>query len=79
MSDIQDYFEYDYFEYISKKYREKTNNSSIRIYVNKMENRITFNINTGNDLKLVRPETMKLTVSNKSKITKDKNGEKYLY
>ena len=78
MSDIQDYFEYDYFEYISKKYREKTNNSSIRIYVNKMENRITFNINTGNDLKLVRPETMKLTVSNKSKITKDKNGEKYL-
>ena len=79
MSDIQDYFEYDYFEYISKKYREKTNNSSIRIYVNKMENRITFNINTGNDLKLVRPETMKLTVSNKSKITKDKNSEKYLY
>ena len=79
MSDIQDYFEYDYFEYISKKYREKTNNSSIRIYVNKMEKRITFNINTGNDLKLVRPETMKLTVSNKSKITKDKNGEKYLY
>ena len=78
MSDIQDYFEYDYFEYISKKYREKTNNSSIRIYVNKMEKRITFNINTGNDLKLVRPETMKLTVSNKSKITKDKNGEKYL-
>ena len=73
MSDIQ-----DYFEYISKKYREKTNNSSMRIYVNKMENRITFNINTGNDLKLVRPETMKLTVSNKSKITKDKNGEKYL-
>ena len=79
MSDIQDYFEYDYFEYISKKYREKTNNSSIRIYVNKMENRITFNINTGYYLKLLRPETMKLTVSNKSKITKDKNGEKYLY
>ena len=78
MSDIQDYFEYDYFEYISKKYREKTNNSSIRIYVNKMENRITFNINTGYYLKLVRPETMKLTVSNKSKTTKDKNGEKYL-
>ena len=79
MSDIQDYFEYDYFEYISKKYREKTNNSSIRIYVNKMENRITFNINTGYYLKLLRPETMKLTVSNKSKITKDKNSEKYLY
>ena len=79
MSDIQDYFEYDYFEYISKKYREKTNNSSIRIYVNKMENRITFNINTGYYLKFLRPETMKLTVSNKSKITKDKNGEKYLY
>ena len=33
-SDIQ-----DYFEYISKKHGEKTENTSIRIYINKTENR----------------------------------------
>ena len=37
ISDIQ-----DYFEYILKKHRENTDNPSIRIYVNKIENRITF-------------------------------------
>ena len=36
----------DHFEYILKKHREKTNNPSIRIYVNKIENRITFDIKT---------------------------------
>ena len=41
-SDIQ-----DYFEYILKKHRKKTDNSSLRIYINKMENRITFKIKTG--------------------------------
>ena len=34
----------DYFEYILKKRRE---NPSIRIYTNKIENRITFKIETG--------------------------------
>ena len=33
----------DYFEYILKKHGEKTDNPSIRIYVNKIENRVTFN------------------------------------
>ena len=37
VSDIQ-----DYFEYILKKHSESVNNPSIRIYVNKIENRITF-------------------------------------
>ena len=32
----------DYFEYILKKHGEKTDNPSIRIYVNKIENRVTF-------------------------------------
>ena len=36
----------DYFKYIFKKYGENTDNPSIRIYVNKMENRITFKIKT---------------------------------
>ena len=34
----------DYFEYILKKHGEKTVNPSIRIYINKTENRITFKI-----------------------------------
>ena len=45
------------------------------IYVNKIENRITFKIKTGYYLELLTPETMKLLGSTKSKITKDENGE----
>ena len=42
ISDIQ-----DYFEYILKKHSESVDNPSIRIYVNKIENRITFKIKSG--------------------------------
>ena len=42
VSDIQ-----DYFEYILKKHSESADNPSIRIYVNKIENRITFKIKNG--------------------------------
>ena len=45
------------------------------MYVNKIENRITFKIKTGYYLELLTLETMKLLGSSKSKITKDKNGE----
>ena len=34
--------------YILKKHREKTDNASIRIYINKIANRITFKIKTDN-------------------------------
>ena len=60
ISDIQ-----DYFEYIFKKYGEKTVNPSIRIYANKIENRITFKIKTGYYLELLTTETMKLLGSTK--------------
>ena len=66
VSDIQ-----DYFEYILKKH----SNPSIRMYINRIENRITFKIKDGYYLELLTPETMKLLGSTKSKITKDKNGE----
>ena len=33
-----------YFEYILKKYRENVDNPSIKIYINKIENRIIFEI-----------------------------------
>ena len=46
VSDIQ-----KYFEYISKTHETITNNPSIKIYVNKIENRITFKIKTGYYLK----------------------------
>ena len=70
ISDIQ-----DYFEYIFKKHQQKAANPSIRIYINKIENRITFKIKTGYYLKLLAPEIMKLFGSTKSKITKNENGE----
>ena len=70
ISDIQDYFEYNF-----KKHSENVNNPSVRIYVNKIENRITFEIKNGYYLALLTQETMKLLVSTESKITKDKNGE----
>ena len=70
VSDIQ-----DYFEYILKKDRESLDNPSIRMYVNRIENRILFKIKNGHYLELLTPETMKLLGSTESKITKDKNGE----
>ena len=70
VSDIQ-----DYFKYILKKHGENTNKPSIQIYVNKIENRITFKIKNGYSLELLTKETMKLLGSTENKITKDKNGE----
>ena len=65
----------DYFEYILKKHSENVNNPSIKIYVNKNENRVTFKIKKAYYLELLTPGTMKLLGSTESKITKDKNGE----
>ena len=45
------------------------------IYVNKIENWITFKTKTRYYSELFTPETMKLLGSTKSKITKDKKGE----
>ena len=70
VSDIQ-----DYFEHILLKHNEKIDNPSIRIYVNKIENRIPFKIKTGYYLEILTPETMKLSGSTENKITKDKIGE----
>ena len=65
----------DYFKYILKKHSESVDNPPIRIYVNKIENRITFKIKSGYFLELLTPETMKFLGSIESKLTKDKNGE----
>ena len=72
ISDIQ-----DYFEYILKKHRKRVN-TSIRIYTNKIEKRITFKIKTGYYLELLTLETIKL-LGSKIKLTKDRNGENVPY
>ena len=68
VSDIQ-----DYFEYILKKHSESVDNPSIRMYVNRIENRVTSK--SRYYLELLTLETMKLLGSTEIKITKDKNGE----
>ena len=65
----------DYFEYILKKNGESVDKPSVQIYVNKIENRVTFKIKNGYALELQTPETMKLLGSTENKIIKDKNGE----
>ena len=70
MSDIQ-----EYFEYIIKKYKAVTGDPSVKIYVNKIENRITFKIKIRPSLEHLTPEIVKLLRSTKGKINEDKNGE----
>ena len=47
----------------------------MKIYVDKIENRITFKIRTGYHFELLTPETIKLLGSTEKKITKNKNSE----
>ena len=70
VSDIQ-----DYFGCILKNHWENIGNPSVKIYVNKIENKITFRIKNRFSLERLTPETMKLLGSTKNKITKDKNGK----
>ena len=49
------------------------------MYINRIENRITFKIKNGYYLELLTPETMTLLGSTESKITKDKSGENVLH
>ena len=64
----------DYFEYVLKKHSENVDNPSIRIYVNKIENRITFKIKNEYYLELLSPVTIKLLGRTESKITKNRNS-----
>ena len=70
VSDIQ-----DYFEWILKKHGENTGKPSVKIYVNKIESRVTFKIKDGYSLELLTPEIMNLLGSSKIRRTKDKDGE----
>ena len=52
-----------------------TDDTPIRIYINKIENRITCRIKTGYYPNLLTSKKMKLPGRTKNKITKDKNSE----
>ena len=52
-----------------------TENSAVQIYPNKTKNKIVFKIKAGYKLELLTPETMKLLVSAKKDVDKDKDGE----
>ena len=58
-----------------KKYGGNTDKPLVQIYVNTIENRVTFKIKKGYSFELLTPETMKLLGSTKNKITKYKIGE----
>ena len=63
-----------------KEHGEQIHNLSKRIFVNKIENRITFKIKTGYYLELLTPETMKLLRCNENEIiTWNKNSENVSY
>ena len=65
----------DYFEFIIKKHETLTDNPPVKIYPNKIKNRIVFKIKTGYKLQLLTPETMKFLGSTNKVVDKDKNGE----
>ena len=65
----------DYFEFIIKKHKTLTENTSIQIYAKKIKNRIVFKIKTGYKLELLTSEKKKLSGSTKKVVVKDKNGE----
>ena len=68
------YFKY-YFEYILKKHETVTVNPSITIYVNKIENRNTFNIKIRYYLELLTHATIKLLGRTTSKINRNENSK----
>ena len=70
LSDIQ-----DFFRCTIKKHETLTNKPPAKIYVNKIQNRITFKIWSGYCFELLKIETLKLLESTKQKITKEKNFE----
>ena len=64
-----------YFECIIKKHETFANVSPVLIYVNEINNRIVFKIESGYKLELLSKETMKLLGSTSNSIDKDKNSE----
>ena len=65
----------DYFKFIIKKHVTLTENPPVRVYPNKIKNRIVFKIKTGYKLELLSPETINLLGITKKYVDQDKDGE----
>ena len=65
------------FKYSFTKHGEDIDKPSVQIFVNKIENRITFKIKNEYSLELLTQETMKLLGSTDNKITKIKMVKTY--
>ena len=65
----------DYVEYIIKKHETLTTITPIHIYINRINNRLAFEIKKGFKLELQTPETVKLFDSTNKSIKKTKIGE----
>ena len=63
-----------YIRYLRSSWVQKTDNPSIRRYINKIESRITNKIKRGCYVELLSTESIKLLGSTKSRITADENG-----
>ena len=76
-NDLTDHILYQIFKIILSiiKKNTKTDNPPIKIYVNKVDNRITFKIKTGHYLELSTTGTMILLRNTKSKKTKNEKGQ----
>ena len=63
----------DYFEYTIEKHKTFTENPPVEIYVNRIKNRIVFQVKTGYKLELLSPETMKLlgSTNNQDKVSEN--------
>ena len=63
----------DYFEYSIEKHKTFTENPPVEIYVNRIKNRIVFQVKTGYKLELSSPETMKLlgSTNNQNKVSEN--------
>ena len=70
MLDIQ-----DYAEYVIKEHETLTTIPLICVYINRINNRLVFEIKDGYKVELQMPETMKLICSTKKLVNKTKNGE----
>ena len=79
LNGLTDHILYQIFKNIlsisQKKLRKKIDNPSIRMYIDKTENRITLKVKTEYHLELLTPETTKSLGKTENNITKDNNGE----
>ena len=55
----------NYFRYFIRKHEAATDNPPIRVFVNKIQKKVNFEIKTGYYLELLTPEMMKLLGSTK--------------